>query len=172
MENTVAAYGIYANAVELIEVVRTLNGAGFKDEHMCLILAPTHPIASILRDANLPSHEREASTVTVGLIDWISQFGAVVIPSVGFFIRSQAFFHALLAARNAPALCGNSRTLAGLGFPDGDASRLEAHLQRTGFLVYIASPEIGRVRWAVELFRISGAEECATLETEADAAVA
>lgn len=172
MENTAAAYGIYPNSVELMEVVRTLNDAGFENKRMCLMLAPTHPIATIVRDANMLNHEREASAVTAGLIGWLSRFGAVVIPSIGFFIRSQAFFHALLVVRDAPALCGNSRTLAGLGFADNDAERLEAQLQRTGFLVYVASPEVAGARWALELFRITGADESSTLEREADAAVA
>jgi hypothetical protein len=172
MENTVAAYGVYPTAVELVEVVRTLNGAGFKNEGICLILAPTHPIATFVRDANLLNQERETSPVTAGLIGWLSEFGAVVIPSIGFFIRSQPFFHALLLARDAPALCGNSRTLVGLGFPDSDAVRFEARLQQAGFLVYVASPEIAKVNWALQLLRITGAEESATLEKVADAAVA
>jgi hypothetical protein len=170
MEHTAAAYGVYPDAVKVAEVVRTLNGAGFENEHICLMLAPTHPIAAIVRDANLLNQEREASAVTAGLIGWLSEFGAVVIPSIGFFIRSQAFFHALLVARNAPALCGNSQTLAGLGLPDTDAVRFEAQLQQAGFLVYVGSLQIARVQWALELLRITGAEESAVLEREADAA--
>ena len=172
MENAAAAYGVYANDVELVEVVRTLNQAGFDNENICLMLAPTHPIAIVVRDGNILNQEREASVVTEGLIGWLSQFGAVVIPSVGFFIRSQAFFHALMVARDAPALCGNSRTLAGLGFSAHEAMRFESQLQCTGFLVYVTSLEIAKVRWALELFRITGAQERATLERESDAAVA
>ena len=172
MENAAAAYGVYANDVELVEVVRTLNQAGFDNENICLMLAPTHPIAIVVRDGNILNQEREASVVTEGVIGWLSQFGAVVIPSVGFFIRSQAFFHALMVARDAPALCGNSRTLAGLGFSAHEAMRFESQLQCTGFLVYVTSLEIAKVRWALELFRITGAQERATLERESDAAVA
>lgn len=172
MDHSPAAYGVYSDAVEVAQVVRTLNSAGFENEQICLMLAPTHPIATIVRETNILNQEREASAVTTGLIGWLSDFGAVVIPSIGFFIRSQAFFHALLVARDAPALCGNSGTLAGLGFPDTDADRFSAQLQQSGFLVYVASPEVARARWALELLRITGAEESATLETEADAAVA
>jgi hypothetical protein len=170
MEHTAAAYGVYPDAVEVAEVVRALNGAGFANENICLMLAPTHPIAAIVRDANLLNQEREASAVTAGLIGWLSEFGAVVIPSIGFFIRSQVFFHALLVARDASALCGNSQTLAGLGLPDADAVRFEAQLQQAGFLVYVGSLQIARVQWALELLRITGAEESAVLERKADAA--
>ena len=172
MDHTAAAYGIYPDAVEVAEVVRTLNAAGFENEHICLLLAPTHPIATIVRDAKVLNQEREASVAITGLIGWLSDFGAVVIPSIGFFIRSQAFFHAVLVARDAPALCGNSGTLVGLGFPGTDAERFAAQLQQAGFLVYVASHEVAKVKWALELLRITGARESATLEREADAAVA
>ncbi|MGC1450171.1 MAG: hypothetical protein WA830_09055 [Candidatus Sulfotelmatobacter sp.] len=166
MDYTAAAYGVYCDAPEVMEVVRILDDAGFEKEQICLILAPTHPISTIVRDANLLNQKREASTVTAGLIGWLSEFGAVVIPSVGFFIRSHAFLRALLVARSAPALCGNFRTLAGLGFPENDAVRLEAQLQRAGFLVYVASLEAARVSWALELLRVTGAVETSTLEKE------
>jgi len=166
MENTTAAYGVYPDSVPAVEVVRVLNGAGFDNENICLMFAPSHPIASLVRDANILNQERETSALTAGLIGWLSEFGAVMIPSVGFFIRSHAFLHALLAARDAPALCGDSRTLAGLGFPEVDAHRFEEHLREAGFLVYVAALELAQVKWALELFRHTGAQESATLERE------
>lgn len=167
-ENVSAAYGIYPNFIDAAGVVRAFNDAGFVNEHICLMLAPSHPIATVVRDANLLNEDRTASAVTAGLIGWLSNFGAVVIPSVGFFIRSQAFARALLLTRDAPALCGSSRTLVGLGFADLDAARLEAELQQGGFMVYIAVVEKARLAWALELFRITGADESAALQEEAD----
>ena len=116
MESLAAAYAVYSDSTGVGEVVRTLDDAGFSRENICLMLAPTHPIAAIVRDANIFTAEREAAATTAGIIGWLADFGAVVIPSIGFFIRAQAFLRVLLAARDAPALCGNSRTLAGLGF--------------------------------------------------------
>jgi hypothetical protein len=51
-----------------------------------------------------------------------------VIPTVGFFIRSQAFFHALLIEQNFPAMSRGSRTLVGLGFSEDEARRLGRQL--------------------------------------------
>jgi len=169
MENTVAAYGLYSDTVEVAEVISVLNTAGFDNESICLMLAPTHPIAALVRDANILRQEREASAATAGMISWLSGFGAVVIPSVGFFIRSHTFLRALLTVRDAPALCGNSQTLTGLGFSKDDASRFEEQLLGAGFLVYVAAAEVAQVRWAQELFRHTGAGESATLEREASA---
>src|SRR5271155_4320 len=130
--NSAAAYGIYSQDIALDDVVRNLNEAGFENENICMMLSPNHPIASIVRDASLFNTEKETSAVTAGLIGWLSEFGAVLIPTVGFFIRSQAFFHALMVAREGPALCGNARTLVGLGFSEEEAEHFEDQLGELG----------------------------------------
>src|SRR5271163_4895096 len=94
--NTTAAYGLYSQDVALTDIVRNLNQAGFDNEDICMMLSPAHPIASTIRDANLFNSEKENSVLTSRLIGWLSEFGAVLIPTVGFFIRSQAFFRALM----------------------------------------------------------------------------
>jgi hypothetical protein len=162
--STTAAYGFYPQNIALTEVVRNLNLAGFENESICMMLAPGHPIASIVRDASLFNAEKEATAVTAGLIGWLSEFGAVLIPTVGFFIRSQAFFHPLMVVREAPALCGNARTLMGLGFSEEEAERLEDRLGDLGALVYISCGESAKTLWAREVLRHTGAREAATLE--------
>jgi hypothetical protein len=159
-----AAYGLYSQDVALTEIVRNLNQAGFDNEDICMMLSPAHPIASIVREANLFNSEKENSAVTAGLIGWLSEFGAVLIPTVGFFIRSQAFFHALMVAREAPALCGNAKTLVGLGFSAEEAERFEDELGDLGVLVYVSCNEGAKTLWAREVLRHTGAHETATLE--------
>jgi hypothetical protein len=102
--------------------------------------------------------------VTAGLIGWLSEFGAVLIPTVGFFIRSQTFLHALMVAREAPALCGNARTLVGLGFSAEEAERFEDQVTNLGILVYVSCAENAKTLWALEALRHTGARETATLE--------
>jgi hypothetical protein len=165
--NGAAAYGVYSQDVVLTDIVRNLNQAGFENQDICMMLSPAHPIASIVRDASLFNAEKEASAVTAGLIGWLSEFGAVLIPTVGFFIRSQVFFHALMVAREAPALCGNARTLVGLGFSEEEAERFEDHL---GVLVYVSCGEGAKTLWAREVLRHTGAQEAATLEERMSAA--
>jgi hypothetical protein len=169
--NTPAAYGMYPHDVALHDVVQTLNRAGFGNEDICMMLSPRHPIATVVREANLNA-EREASAVTAGLIGWLSEFGAVVIPTVGFFIRSQAFFRALVVEADSATLCGNTRALVGLGFSEIDAERYENQLRDVGVLVYVSCPESAKTDWAIELLRRTGAQEAATLALEAQAVAA
>jgi hypothetical protein len=158
-----AAYGMYSQNVPLNDVVHTLNQAGFDNENICMMLSPTHPIAQLVRDASLFNPERETNAASAGLIGWLSEFGAVMIPTVGFFIRSQAFFHALMVARDTPALCGNANTLVGLGFSDDDADRFEGELRHLGVLVYVSCSESAKISWACEVLRHTGAREASTL---------
>jgi hypothetical protein len=161
--NPSAAYGLYSHDVALTDVVRNLNQAGFENEDICMMLSPAHPIASIVRDASLFNSEKEASAATAGLIGWLSEFGAVLIPTVGFFIRSQAFFHVLMA-NDGRALCGNVGTLVGLGFSEVEAERFEGQLGHPGVLVYVSCVEGAKTLWAREVLRHSGAREAATLD--------
>lgn len=159
-----AAYGIYSQDIALTDVVRDLNQAGFDNEDICMMLSPAHPIASMVRDASLFNSEKEAGAVAAGLIGWLSEFGAVLIPTVGFFIRSQAFFHALMVAREGPALCGNARTLVELGFSEAQAERFEDQIDDLGVLVYVSCAEGAKTLWAREVLRHTGAQEAATLD--------
>src|SRR6266566_3607454 len=114
--NETAAYGMYPRNVALPDVVCALNQAGFQKEDICMVLSPAHPVATVVGDAKLGDVEREDSATSARMIGWFSEFGAVVIPTVGLFIRSQAFFRALLVEETFPALSRGSRTLMDLGF--------------------------------------------------------
>jgi hypothetical protein len=170
--NKPAAYGLYPHDVAPREIVRTLNEAGFCKEDICMMLSPAHPIATVVRDARVPSPEREARAATTALIGWLSEFGAVVVPNTSVFIRSQAFCHALMGAKDGMALCGNSTTLKALGFPEDKAARLEAELRQAGVLIYVSCPESAETDWAVELLRRMGAREAASLAKELGAKAA
>ena len=113
--NRTAAYGMYPRNVALPEVVSALNQAGFQNQDICMVLSPAHPVATGVGDAKIGGFAQEESASNARMIGWFSEFGAVVIPTVGFFIRSQAFFQALLAEQNFPALSRGARTLARSG---------------------------------------------------------
>ncbi len=162
MEMKSAAYGIYPRHTPLPELACTLNQAGFDNEDICMVMSPAHPVAKIVRDASML--ERESSVLSARMIGWVSALGAVVIPSVGLFIRSQAFFRALVVEQEFPCFRGKSRTLAGLGFAEDDAERLDHQLwDDAGVLVYVTCQKGVRTDRAIELLRSTGAHEAAIL---------
>jgi len=157
----IAAYGMYSRHVALPEVVSALNRAGYENEDICMVLSPAHPDAGVFHET---AHVTgSASPTTAGMIRWFSEFGAVVIPTVGVFIRSKAFLNALFTERNSSTLSRGSRTLVDLGFSTEDAKRLGQRLCDFGALVYVSCPENGKETSAIELLRRTGAQEAASL---------
>ena len=160
--NTAAAYGIYPRNVALPEVVGALNSAGYGKEDICMVLSPAHPDAAAVRDANVLDAGRDDSTLSTRMIAWFSGFGAVVIPTVGFFVRSQPFLQALFADQSVSSLSRGSHTLVGLGFSQDDAKRLDHQLCDVGAMVYVACRERSHAD-VIELLRSLGAREAASL---------
>jgi hypothetical protein len=68
-----------------------------------------------------------------------------------------------MVAREAPALCGNARTLVGLGFSEEEAERFEDQIGDLGVMVYVSCGEGAKTLWAREVLRHTGAHEAATL---------
>ncbi len=161
--NRTAAYAMYPRNVALPEVVSALNQAGFEKEDICMVLSPAHPVATAAGDATIGDVAREQSAISARMIGWFSELGAVVIPTVGFFIRSQAFFRDLLVEQNFPGLSRGSRTLLGLGFSQDEAKRLDHQLSDVGAMVYVSCREDGKADGAIELLRRAGAREAASL---------
>lgn len=157
-----AAYGMYSRDVLLPEVVSELNRAGYHNENICMVLSPAHPDASIFNDMTNEVTGTESAT-TARTIRWFSGFGAVVIPTIGVFVRSHAFLNALLTEKPSAALSRGSRTLVDLGFSTDDAKRLGHRLSDMGALVYVSCVENTKAVNAIELLRRTGAQEAASL---------
>jgi hypothetical protein len=137
-----------------------------------MVLSPAHPDAGVFHDSTNCAAGAESATTT-RMIRWFSKFGAVVIPTVGVFIRSQAFLNALLTEKNSCSLSRGSRTLVDLGFSPDDAQRLGHQLCDVGALVYVSCVEKTKATSAIELLRRAGAQEAASLgATQAVAAAA
>ncbi len=158
-----AAYGMYTRNIALPEVVSALNRAGHNNENICMVLSPAHPDAAIFYD-NTSEVEGTESSATAQMIRWFSGFGAVVIPTVGVFVRSQAFLQALFTNKTPSALSGGSRTLVDLGFSTDDAKRLGHQLCDVTAMVYVSCAENTSANSAIELLRRTGAKEAASLE--------
>lgn len=166
VENTSAAYAIYPDHVVLNEVLQTLERGGFDKESICMMLSPAHPIATTVRESSQRAFERETNVITAGLIGWLSEFGAVVIPTFGFFIRSREFFRSLVLERDSTAVCGHRGTLISLGFSAPDAEHFESQVDKGCVLLYLSCPKSAQTESALELLRTTGAGETGLLESE------
>lgn len=164
-----AAYGMYPRNIALPDVVCALRQAGFEKQDICMVLSPAHPDAAHLGDASLFNVD-ENDGRCARMLAWYSQLGAVVIPTVGFFVRSQEFLQALTTEQNLPALSRWARTLMRLGFSPDEAQRLGRQLTDVGALVYVSCPESAKAKGAIDLLRRTGAREADSLGMEKAAA--
>jgi hypothetical protein len=159
-----AAYDIYPQGAHLQDVVQALDQAGFQHEDICLLLAPTHPIAASVRDMRSIALEPRSSAALAELVGWLSKLGAVVISNIGLFIRSRAFLHAFLDTSETPAMCRNWGTLVSLGIPERDAGRLRNRINEDGGLIYVSCERTSQSEWAMEVLRKTGAHETSCLQ--------
>jgi hypothetical protein len=166
-----AAYAIYPETVGLKDVLRTLGQGGFTKESICLVLSPTHPIATIMRDSSTRFMEREVNTATAELIGWLSELGAVVIPIFGFFIRSREFFRTLVEEKNSNAPSGTRGVLVSLGLSEEAAARIDGRIREGGVFLYVSCPET-QTQWALELLRASETAGSGLLQPEVAMAAA
>lgn len=132
-----------------------------------MMLPAEHPISALVRKASADPLQGPSHTEAAGLIAWLSEFGAVLIPSFGFFIRSQEFFRTLMAG-DTPA--GGS--LAALGFPDEKVRRFSSQADNAGVLLYLSCGEQTKTGSVLELLRGTGAEETGVLSTDGAVPVA
>lgn len=126
-----------------------------------MMVAPKHPLATVVREANILQAGRAAGAETAGMMAWLMKLGAVMIPRVGLFIRSQAFLSALMTT---PRSSSYSNGLVELGFSERDAERFESELGDSGIFVYVACPGKSGAEKAAEVLRLTGAYESAALE--------
>jgi hypothetical protein len=160
--NAPGAYGIYPQDVALQQVVQMLSRSGFALDDICMMVSPKHPLAKVVRDGNIFDAGVEHATVTATLMAWLFEFGAVMIPTIGFFVRSQAFLRALVTGESS-ALCGSSSALVGLGLSESDARRFEKEIRNVGILVFVTCSGTAQAAHALEVLRKTGAREPAMI---------
>ncbi|MGA8154031.1 MAG: hypothetical protein WB952_23980 [Terriglobales bacterium] len=157
------AYGVYSQKVELQQVVETLNRAGFQNKDICVLLAPSHPLAGFARDHLLLSADGNDG-VSSRLIGWLLGLGAVVIPRTGYFIRSRDFLQALMVEPKASASLRNATTLSNLGIRESDAHRFAGLISETGGFIYVICSQVEQSHSVRDILRTTGAEEARCLQ--------
>jgi hypothetical protein len=161
-QNKTAAYAIFPVDTHMEDVLRSLNLAGFDNENICLFLTPMHPIAEGLQSMTVASSkDLSEEGRQAGLVSWLSRFGAVVIPGVGFFIGSREFLGALTPRGEQAPVVRNGELLSGLGIPQPDAARYEARIRSDANLIFVSCEGTARSQWAREiLWRLRAEEVC------------
>ena len=167
-ESRTAAYGFFPDESQLENVLRALNIAGFENEDLCLLIASEHPIAERIRGLDCTkTHDLPRDASPERVIGWLSSYGAVVIPDVGFFVGSRQYMQAL--ALPVELLATSERgVFAGLGISPSVAARYESRMRDKSSFVFVSCDDLAHSEWARELLSTMGAEEVSLLRQESD----
>jgi hypothetical protein len=165
-ESRSAAYGLFPDQLQLEFILRTLNLAGFENEDLCVLIAAEHPIVERLRDWDYRLQQDLFPDVSPDcLIAWLSSYGAVVIPEIGFFVGSSQYMKALALPEE---LLRNSEkgVLVGLGLSPSEAARYENRMHDKMSFVFVSCNDVPQSEWARELLSAMGAEEASLSRVE------
>jgi hypothetical protein len=167
-ESRTAAYGFFPDESQLENVLRALNVAGFENEDLCVLIASEHPIAERIRGLDCTkTHDLPTDASPERVIAWLSSYGAVVIPDVGFFVGSRQYMQAL--ALPVELLATSERgVFAGLGISPSVAARYEGRMRDKSSFVFVSCDDLAQSEWARELLSTMGAEEVSLLRQESD----
>jgi hypothetical protein len=158
-----AAYGIYPLEARIDGVIAVLGEAGLRTEDICVLLAPAHPIAEAVRDARVSSYDTTSGREVSEVLHWLSRFGAVIIPEVGFFVSSRVFLGAVLAPDTTKPGSTHLETLLGLGIPEPEASRYAERLTHDAVMLFVCCDGMPKSEWTRQVLRQTGAEEACCL---------
>ncbi len=161
VHSKMAAYAVYSRAIELQGIVGALNQIGFRNDEICLLLAPGHPIAAQMRDIRTLA---DTSAGLESLVSWLTRLGAVVISNLAFFVRSADYLHALADTPISTKATGHLAALANLGIPESETGRLGSLISNGAGLVFVNCRRTAQSEPALEIFRKTGAEEISGLD--------
>ena len=160
---SLAAYGIYSRQVQLHAVISNLNRAGVSNQDICLLLAPTHPIAAQVRDMRSLATEPACRPALTGLLEWLSKLGAVAIADVGLFISSRFYLRAFMCATSGASGQRRWETLSNLGIPNPEIKRVGDQIEDAGSMLYVRCEGSRNPQEAVDVLRNAGALETVCL---------
>jgi hypothetical protein len=162
--STTAAYGIYPMEACIDQIVESLKNAGCRNEDVCVLLAPTHQVAQVIRNAKVTPKALNSDSPTSELLRWFARLGAVIIPGVAFFVSSRVFLRAVLAPCPATQSSGYADRLIGLGLSQEEADRCAERLRRDGIIIFVCCSGAAKAHWIQEVLRRTGAEEVSCLQ--------
>lgn len=159
-----AAYGIYPMDARIHEIIANLQEAGCPTEDMCLLMAPSHPVAHTVRDAKFSPMALPSEAMASDLLQWLSRLGAVIIPGVAFFVGSRVFLRAVLAPCPATSGSASAERLIGLGLPRQEADRYARRLNRDGIMIFVCCSDEAQSHWIEDVLQRTGADEVCCLQ--------
>jgi len=152
-----AAVALYLSGVGLESLLDDLGCVGSKREDVCVVLPQTHSVSQTLHSLRSGTCSLDAAPEIESVIEWLSQFGAVIIPGVGMFVAGREFVGTLFGTANQSKAYGNA--VRDLGLPPAYVQHYEDWIRGGGVMVYVCCNGDGGIHPVAEVLEEAGAEE-------------
>src|SRR6266436_5889044 len=129
-----AAFGIYANRVDVENAVDALKAAGFRNTDISVLFPQNVGTKDFAHEKHTKAPEGATTgagtgVVIGGALGWLAGIGAIAIPGAGPFIAAGPIVAALAGAGAAGTVGGVAGGLIGLGIPEYEAKRYEGQIK-------------------------------------------
>jgi hypothetical protein len=152
-----AAAGLFFSGVGLESLLDDLNHSGSRSEDVCVLLPQNHSVSQSLHTLRSGACSLDSAPEIASVIEWLSQFGAVIIPGVGMFVSGREFAGTLFGCGNGERACDNA--LQELGLATRCVRHCEDWLRGGGIVVYVSCAQDTELGLIASVLEEAGAEE-------------
>src|SRR5947207_6943648 len=169
-----AAFGIYANRVDVENAVDALRVAGFRNTDISVLFPENVGTKDFATEKHTKAPEGATTgagtgAVLGGAFGWLTGIGALAIPGIGPFIAAGPIMAALAGAGVGGAVGGIVGALVGMGIPEYEAKRYEGRIRKGSILLSVHCDSSDWTKKAKDLLERTGAEDVSsTGESAAD----
>ena len=167
MSKNIAAFGLYPSQTAAEEAIAQFRDGGFRSADISVLLPENAGTKDLAHERHSKAPEGAATgassgAVLGGALGWLVGIGALAIPGIGPFLAAGPIVAALAGIGAVGTLGGIAGALVGAGMPEYEAKRYEGRLQRGGILLSVHCDNEDWAKRAVEMLKMTGAEDVAT----------
>jgi hypothetical protein len=161
-DKKISVFGLFRDEATLSRAVDSLKAAGYRDSDISALLPDADTTRAFAHEKHTKAPEGAAVGAATGVLAGgalgaLLGLGAIVIPGLGAFLAAGPIMGALAGAGAGGAVGTLTGALVGMGIPEYEAKRYEAHLAKGGALLSVHCDDRDWARRARQLLDGFGA---------------
>ena len=170
----IAVFGIYPHRASFEYAHRALEGAGFRDTDISVLLQENPGTKDLATEKTTKAPEGAATgagsgAIIGGALGWLAATGALAVPTLGPLVIAGPLVATLAGMGVGGMLGGLTGALVGLGIPEYEAKRYQGRIENGGILLSVHCDSSDWVKRAKNTLEQTGATDISsTGESGAD----
>jgi hypothetical protein len=169
-----AAFGLYADRVQVEQGVDSLLAARFRNEDISVLFPGNEGTKDFAHEKNTKAPEGATAGASAGgaiggTLGLLVGIGALAIPGLGPFIAAGPIVSVLAGIGAGGTVGGLVGALVGMGIPEYEAKRYDGRVRKGGILLSVHCDNSEWVTRAKDILKQTGAEDISsTSEASSD----